>query len=105
MSDKTNEEMTVKKAAGRKAKAPEEKAAAAKARAAEKEKAEQMKPEVIIQYQGGETALDALVEAAKEAFRAEKKRTRITELKLYVKPEEGAAYYVVNGKHKGMIAF
>jgi len=36
---------------------------------------------------------------------AEKKRTLTTGLKLYVKPEEHAAYYVVNEKFIGSIFY
>ena len=49
--------------------------------------------------------LDTLVEAAKAGFRQEKKRTPITDLKLYVKPEERTAYYVVNETFNGSVAF
>ena len=58
-----------------------------------------------MQFQGSEVELDALVEAAKADFRQEKKRTPITDLKLYVKPEERTAYYVVNEKFRGSISF
>lgn len=105
MSEKVSEDLQGKKKSGRKAMTPEEKATAAKARAAEKVKAEQMKPELIMQFQGADTDLGALVEAAKAEFRAVKKRTPITSLKLYVKPEERTAYYVVNEKHTGSVAF
>ena len=98
-------EETAKPRGGRKAMSPEEKEAAAKARALEKEKAQNMRPEVFVQYQGSEISVDALTEAAKEAFHAEKKRTLVTDLKLYVKPEEKAAYYVINGEHEGKITF
>ena len=96
---------TPKKRGGRHAMTPEEKAAAAKTRAEEKKKAENMKPEVFVQFQGGEISVDALVEAAKDDFRQAKKRTRVTALKLYVKPEEYTAYYVVNDSHEGKITF
>lgn len=105
MSEKTSENLQAKKKAGRKAMTPEEKAAAAKARAAEKAKADQMKPELVMQYQGADTDLGALVEAAKADFRAIKKRTPITSLKLYVKPEEQKAYYVVNETYTGSVPF
>ena len=105
MSVKTNDELKEKKRPGRKPMLPEEKAAAAKARAAEKEKADNLKPEFFMQFQGAETDLNALVEAAKTDFRAEKKRTLITDLKLYIKPEDHIAYYVINGKHEGKISF
>lgn len=81
----------------------EEKAAAAKLRAAEKEKARNLKPEILIQYQGTETAVSELEEAAKADFHSAKKRTLITDLKLYIKPEERMAYYVINGSHEGSI--
>lgn len=90
---------------GRKAMSPEEKEAAAKARALEKEKAQNMRPEIFVQYQGGETSMDALVEAVKENFHAEKKRTLIISLKMYVKPEEHTAYYVINETFEGKIPF
>lgn len=97
--------MSEQKKAGRKPMTPEEKAAAAEARAAEKAKASQLKPEVFVQFQGNEFSMDAVVEAAKADFHATKKRTLVTDLKLYVKPEERVAYYVVNGKFEGKISF
>lgn len=94
-----------KRRAGRQALTPEEKAAAAKARAEEKKKAENMKPEVYVQFQSGEISVDALVDAAKDDFHQTKKRTRVTALKLYIKPEEYTAYYVINDGHEGKITF
>ena len=105
MSGKTNEELKEKKRPGRKPMTPEEKAAAAKARAEEKAKADNLKPELFVQFQGAETDLNTLVEAAKADFHAAKKRTHVTGLKLYIKPEEHIAYYVINGEHEGKISF
>lgn len=105
MSEKKNEGLQEKKKPGRKAMIPKEKEAAAKARAAEKAKADQMKPELILQYQGADMDLGALTEAAKADFRAQKKRTLITSLKLYIKPEEQTAYYVVNKEYTGSVTF
>ena len=105
MSNDTNKKAVDKKRPGRKPMTPEEKAAAAAARAEEKSKAKNLTPELFIQYQGDQTDVNALVEAAKADFRAVKKRMLITDLKLYVKPEEHAAYYVINGKFEGKIAF
>lgn len=99
------EEPKVKKKTGRQPMTAEEKEAAAKARAEEKEKAAHLKPECIIQYQGGEVNMDALAEAAKADFHQTKKRTLITALTLYVKPEEHMAYYVINGEHEGKIPY
>ena len=47
--------------------------------------------------------MEALVEAAKAQFKAAHKRTPITSLKLYLKPEENAAYYVINEKDTGKV--
>ena len=92
---------------GRKPMTEKEKAAAEKKRAEAKAKALAMKPVVYVQYQESEAEIDALLEAAKADFKAKKKRTPITDLKLYVKPEERAAYYVVNGDENltGRIAY
>ena len=67
--------------------------------------AENLKPEVYVQYEGAEIAVNDLVDAARAEFRKEKKRTRITGMKLYVKPEERTAYYVINEKSEGKVAF
>ena len=98
-------EPEAKKKSGRKPMTAAEKEAAAKARAQEKAKAENLKPEFIVQYQGADVELAALAEAAKADFRQTRKRTLITDLKLYVKPEEHTVYYVVNGSFTGSIAY
>ena len=94
-----------KKKTGRKPMTAEEKAAAAKARAESKAKSDSMQPTLILQFQGGEVDLSTLVEAAKADFHQAKRRTPITGLKLYVKPEERTAYYVINGKHNGSVSY
>lgn len=96
-------EVQEKKRPGRRPMTPEEKEASAKLRAAEKAKAENLKPELVLQYQGAETDLGALAEAAKAEFRAEHKRTLVTGLKLYIKPEDQTAYYVVNETFEGKL--
>ena len=99
------EEKTKAKKTGRQPMTPEEKAAAAKARAEERAKADNLKPEVFVQFQESETSIDALVEAAKDDFHKTKKRTLVTAMKLYVKPEERMAYYVINGVYEGKVPF
>ena len=94
-----------RKKPGRQPMTPEEKAAAAKARAEEKAKADNLKPEIFVQFQESDTAVDALVEAAKADFHKTKKRTLVTAMKLYIKPEEHMAYYVINESHEGKLSF
>ena len=59
------EETSIKRKPGRQPMTDEEKEAAAKVRAEEKERAENLKPEIVVQYQGGEIDMAALVEAAR----------------------------------------
>ena len=85
------------------------KKAATKKGAVKKEVAET----VFVQYAGQEydineitdfnslyDALKTIKEAVKKAWTEEtdKKESDITEIQIYVKPEEAAAYYVVNGE-------
>ncbi len=100
-----NNDVNEKKRPGRKPMSPEEKAAAAEARVAEKAKADHLKPEFFVQYQGSDVDLGALAESAKADFHTTRKRTLVTGLKLYIKPEEHMAYYVVNEKYEGKIPF
>lgn len=65
----------------------------------------EVSPVVYVQYQGEEEKIEDLVAAAKAAFAAEHARTKVTDLKLYIKPEERAAYYVVNEKFAGRVDF
>lgn len=105
MGNDATEKNGARKRPGRKPMSPEEKAMAAAARAEEKAKADNLKPELIVQYQDSDINLETLVETAKADFRTIKKRTLITELRIYVKPEEHMAYYVVNDKYEGKISF
>ena len=88
---------------GPKPKTEAQKAEDAKMRAELKKAAANMVPEMFLQYQGGEVKLDAVVEKAKEAFKADHKRTPIVSLKMYLKPEDNAAYYVVNETSAGKV--
>ena len=90
---------------GRKPMTAEEKAATAKARAETTKKAADMTPTLTMQYCGRDIDVKALVQAAKDDFKANHKRTLLTELNLYLKPEESTLYYVANGLTEGKIEF
>ena len=90
---------------GRKPMTAAEKAANAKARAEEKKKADAMTPTLTMQYGGRDIDVKALVQAAKDDFKANHKRTLLTELNLYLKPEDNTMYYVANGSVEGKISF
>lgn len=107
MSAKDSNEVKEKKRPGRKPMTPEQKAAAKAAREAEKAMADNLKPEIFMEYQGSQTNMETLVEAAKSDFQTGhgKKRILVTDLKIYVVPEQRTAYYVINEEHKGQISF
>ena len=65
---------------------------------------EEVKPEVFIQYQGNEALVGEAIEKAKLAFVADGHRlSTIKTLQVYLKPEEYAAYYVINKKFAGRV--
>lgn len=85
-------------------KAAEKKAAAKKTTKKAAEKKDEMKPEVYIQFNGQEAVLADVIEKAKKQFVEEGHRAgTIKSLQVYLKPEEYAAYYVINQKHAGRV--
>ena len=65
---------------------------------------EEVRPEVFIQYQGNEGIVAEAIEKAKAAFVADGHRiSTIKTLQVYLKPEEYAAYYVINKKFTGRV--
>lgn len=60
----------------------------------------EVKETVFVQYAGQEYDINEIRAAVKKAWTEEtgKKESDITEIQIYVKPEEAAAYYVVNGE-------
>ena len=65
---------------------------------------EELKPEVFIQYQGREAMVADAIEKAKAEFVADGHRvSTIKSLQVYLKPEEDAAYYVINPKFAGRV--
>ena len=75
-------------------KAPARKAPAAK-------KAAEPQVSLTLQYMGKELTQEAMVAAVKEQWTGEEIKT----LELYVKPEDQAVYYVVNGAGSGKVEF
>ena len=117
IAEKVNEvaekaaEITVEKAAETKtavkaaAKKTAEKVGTAKKTAAAK-KAEKapLIPEIKIQFAGNEADEDEIVNAIKNKYVSEGHRaSAIKSLQIYLKPEENAAYYVINQKSMGMV--
>ena len=91
---KASAEKTAEKAAttAKKATASAKKKAATKKAAAKKVVATKS---AVLQFSGEDFKIDDVIAKAEEAFKAENKRKAIHDIKVYIKPEERAAYYVV----------
>lgn len=79
-------------------KAEEPKKETAKKTPAKRITAKDIKTSVVVQFAGKEVAEKDLIAAVKKAYT--KKGNKVGDIKtieIYVKPEESAAYYVVNG--------
>lgn len=60
--------------------------------------ANSIQPLYILQYQASEIHLNKLADRVKKAYlEAKEPHGAMKKLEIYLKPEEGAAYYVVNG--------
>lgn len=83
--------------------APAAEKKAAKAPAAKKEAAAKAPSGNTIYFEIGEKKIAAkdILDMATQAFKAAHPRTAIKSMEIYVKAEESAAYYVVNGKADG----
>lgn len=91
---------TVKKAAGATKRAAKKTADTATAAA---KKAATPKSVVKLQYDGKEIDTAAVVAEAKSIFKAEMGRVAVKTCDVYLKPQENAAYFVINGSFTGKI--
>lgn len=67
------------------------------------EKAEAAKKEVVfVEFGEKQIDVDTIIANAKADFKANNKGV-VRNIKVYVKPEDNAAYYVVNGKVDGKV--
>ena len=94
----TDKKQTTRTATSRAAKAPATKAARKKAAAP--------KVNLVFQYQGRELSQAGMVDAVTNAWvSAGKDAAAIETMELYVKPEDAAVYYVINGSESGKFDF
>ena len=80
------------KTAAKKASATVKKATTAVKKAVE---AKTQEPKVIVQFAGNDYKLDDILEKAKKAYSKKSKKV-FKDLRIYIKPEEGKAYYVAD---------
>ena len=86
-------------------KAPAKKAAAKKPAAKKEAATTEVKTNIVLQYGDRNVTYDTIVTNAKNNYQYEMGGNvdEITKLSIYVKPDEDAAYYVVNDKVQGRI--
>lgn len=81
-------------------KAPKKKAT----RKAAAKKQSESETEVFVEYYGQQSSVEEITNKVKEVFVSEGHRvSTIKSLKLYLKPEDGFAYYVINEKFAGRV--
>ena len=88
------------------ARAKKETAAAAPAETKETAKKTVKKTrEVYLQWYGKEVTVSSITARIEDMWKKEmkKKVSELVDLKVYVKPEEGKAHYVINGEISGSI--
>ena len=98
---------TTKTAAVQKTVKAEPVKAAAKAPAAKKTSAKKdIKVKAIVEYYGKQVEEKEIIASVKKAWtKSGRKVGEIKSIDLYIKPEEGAVYYVINGVDTGAVAF
>ena len=89
------------------AKSSSEKKSAVKKPTAKKAAAKkEMKVEAVVEYYGKQVEEKDMIANVKKAWtKSGKKVGDIKSMKLYIKPEEAAVYYVINGTETGVVAF
>ena len=66
----------------------------------------EMKSSVVVEYKGKQVEEKDMIARVKKAWTSSgKKIGDIKTMELYIKPEESAVYYVINGTETGAVAF
>jgi len=96
---KEEKKVAVRKTTAAKKAEPAKKAAPVKKEAAPAKKAEAVKAEVVLQWGGNDYTQERLVQSAKDVWQYDLGRdvADFKSVELYVKPEDGKVYAVVNG--------
>jgi len=61
-----------------------------------------MKAEYFVEFEGQQTCMNSIADTIKEIWKTDGNKMKdLKSLKIYYKPLEGKAYYVLNGDSKG----
>lgn len=87
-------------------KASEKKAPVKKTTAKKTAAKKEMKVRAIVEYAGRQVEEKDMIASVKKAWtRSGRKVGEIKSMELYIKPEDTAVYYVINGTDTGAVAF
>lgn len=64
---------------------------------------ETLESHVVVQTNNSEIVADDLIKKALNAYKEEGNKTKVKGIDIYIKPEENAAYYVINDKIAGKV--
>lgn len=85
---------------------PEAKKAAKKTTARKTSVKKDIKVKAVVEYYGKQVEEKDMIASVKKAWtKSGRKIGEIKTIDLYIKPEEGAVYYVINGIDTGAVAF
>lgn len=101
--DTAKAEKAAKKAAATKKAATKTITAKKTATKKKAEEKETMTNHVFIQTNYSEIVADDVIKKALEAYKAEGNKAKVNNINVYIKPEENAAYYVVNDTVAGRV--
>ncbi len=101
--DTAKAEKVAKKAAATKKTATKTTTAKKTATKKKAEEKETMTNHVFIQTNYSEIVADDVIKKALEAYKAEGNKAKVNNINVYIKPEENAAYYVVNDTVAGRV--
>lgn len=82
-------------------KKPATKKACAKTAAVKEETKAEVKAEVFVEFAGVQSSIDKVIEDVKKTYAAQGNTEEIKSVKVYLKPEDHAAYYVINETIEG----
>lgn len=91
---------TVKKASKAAAETAKKVASSTKKAASAAKKATE-KVTAYVEFSGKQISTAEIADKVREAYKASGKKGAIKTIEIYVKPEENAAYYVINGNAEG----
>lgn len=67
--------------------------------------AKKAEKKIVLQYAGKEIGEDALMDRITAEFTAVEPEVTVKKIFVYLKPEDGAAYYVINDQYTGKVEF